>query len=375
MKNILKSILVLGFFLTLMASCKKEEAAPELRVIETKLETGPLENIGTIQLSSADFTASVEDEWCKIQQEGDVIHIVVEQNAEKTNRSTLIHITSNAGAKLVVPVTQRGLLFEVNSQTNDLNYSFSGGLKKINIISNIDYQVKFDQDWLSAEVVGDTLYVKADPYKPSDVNARRTGTAHIIYGTEEVALEFAQFNILSFEDFLGQAFLSYIDDSSLDEAFRKRIPVTITAKVAGSVFTVITGPMEVFENRPIAFDVTYNADATIQINSGQLLLPEFVDARAKDIINNNKVKVFAAAYNIADKFFSSNTDPLLKAYGKPTDTHMNYTFEKFNEWTSGRKTYTADGLAISAYRFGSSIMSRYGLIPPYLYMMDMRIEK
>ena len=82
MKNILKSILVLGFFLTLMASCKKEEAAPELRVIETKLETGPLENIGTIQLSSADFTASVEDEWCKIQQEGDVIHIVVEQNAE-----------------------------------------------------------------------------------------------------------------------------------------------------------------------------------------------------------------------------------------------------------------------------------------------------
>ncbi|MGN0021902.1 MAG: BACON domain-containing protein, partial [Sphingobacterium hotanense] len=216
MRNLFKYIFFLGIMATVMVSCKKDNDAPDLSVIETKLETGPLENKGTIQLSSSDYTATVEDGWCKIEPDGDIIHIVVEQNDDKVNRSTLIHITSNTGKKLVVPVTQRGLLFDVNSPVKDLNYSFKGGVKKINIISNVDYKVEFDQDWLSYKVEGDTLYLTADNYNTADLNAKRTAKAKIIYGTDEVVLDLAQLNILSYEEFLGAGRLSFIDNATIN---------------------------------------------------------------------------------------------------------------------------------------------------------------
>ena len=381
MKQIIKGILMLSILSIVLYSCKKDDVASELTVLETKVANGPLANTGTIQLSSTNFSATVEDEWCTIQTEGNVIHVSMDQNDSKTNRSTLIHITANDGKKLVVPITQRGLLFEVNSPLSNLNYSLKGGVKKINVISNIDYEVKFDQDWLSYEIVGDTLLLKANTFAPADLNERRTAKATLMYGNEEVVLELAQFNIFSYEDFMGAAFLSYVDHATLDESKRVRIPVTIKEKIPGTVFTVTTAPMAVLGNNRINIDVTYNPDASIQINSGQLIVRGLVEPKANDIINNNMVKVYAAAYNIAAKAFSTKADPLLKASGQSVGTGTQYKFEKFNEWDNGAllpsllKYYTADGLAISAYRFSSVSMSRYSTIAPYVYMLDLRLEK
>lgn len=381
MRNLLKYIFLLGVMATVMVSCKKDNSAPELSVVETKLGTGPLENKGTIQLSSADYTATVEDAWCKIEQDGNIIHITVEQNDDKTNRSTLIHITSGDGKMLVVPITQRGLLFDINSPIKDLNYSFKGGVKKINIISNVDYKVEFDQDWLSYKVEGDTLYITADSYQPADKNTKRTAKATIIYGTDEAVLDLTQLNILSYEEFLGPGRLSFIDNATVNETYRKTLSVNIVEKVNGSVFTVVTGPIATLSNRSIKIDVTYNPDGSIQINSGQLLFEDYYDERSTEINTNKLVRVYGMMYNIAAKTYSTNFDPLLKAIAESSTTGMVYRFNAFNKWNNGSpleilyREYAADGMAFPAYKLNTTTISRFTNIPPYVYMLGMRLEK
>jgi len=379
MKKILNYISFLLIGIMLFASCTKEEDATALAIISNTVTNGPLANEGIIQLTSSNFTASVEDDWCSLEIENDKIIVRTTQNEEKVNRSTLIHIVPTQGEdKIIVPITQRGLLFEVNSPTNQLSYSLKGGVKKINIISNVEYNVEFDEDWMSYEINGDTLYLKAEPLQGvSDPNFMRQAHVKVNYGVNNVDFNVSQYTIYDYSELLGDAYLSFIDGGSLDESKRVRIPVKLTAKQDGRIFTVTTAPLAHMQNFPVKFDININPDNTLEITTGQTVVAGYSDP-----VNTTVKNIFLTAYNVNAKAFCPNFGVFNKASAKIENGYVTYQFKPYDQFNNNAllqalmKYYDSDGLVVAAYSTATMMASgRVSKVAPYLYMMDLRLEK
>lgn len=379
MKKIAHIFFVFVALATFFVSCSKDNDAIPFQIVENTVNYAPLSSEGVLTFTSDDFTVRVEDDWCIIEKVGNQVKVSFSDNTTQINRSTLIHVTPNDGQDpVVVPITQVGLLFEINTPIEGISYSLNGGVKKINIIRNIDYTVESDQPWMSHEIIGDTLYLKADPLKGvSDPNFSRSAKTTIKYGDSQIQFETNQYTIYDYHDFIGEAYLSYINEASLDESKRVRVPVQISSKVEGKTFTITTAPLANMGNLPVKIDVEINPDNTLEIISGQLLASNY-----NEPLNAQAKRIYVQSYNVAAKAFCSTVDSYMKATAKVGDGVITYDFKPKGQFNNNAllailmKYYDADGLAVAAHRDQNiSSSSRLTAVPVYSYMMGLRLEK
>ena len=379
MKKIANIFFVFVALATLFLSCSKDNDTLPFQIVENTVNYSPLSSEGVLTFTTDDFSVHVEDEWCKIEKVGNQVKVSFSDNNTEINRSTLIHVIPASGADpIVVPITQVGLLFEVNSNIEGISYSLNGGVKKINIIRNIDYTVETDQPWLSHEIIGDTLYLKAEALAGvTDPNFMRKATATVKYGDRNIAFDLHQYTIYDYNDFMGEAYLSFINDASLDESKRVRIPVNINGKVDGKTFTITTQPIPAINNLPLQIDVEINADNTLEIISGQLLSSSFSDPK-----NTTVKRIYLQAYDVIQKAFCSTVNSYLKATANVGDGVITYSFEPKGQFSNNSllpsltKYYDPHGLVVAAHRDQNiSSSSRVSAVSPYQYMMKLRLEK
>ena len=379
MKKIANIFFLFIALTTLFVSCSKDNDSLPFQIVENTVNYSPLSSEGFLTFNSDDFTVRVEDDWCNIEKIGNQVKVSFSDNSTQINRSTLIHVTPNNGDDpVIVPITQVGLLFEINTPLEGISYSLNGGVKKINIIRNIDYTVESDQPWLSHEIIGDTLYLKAEPIKGvTDPNFSRKVTATIKYGDRNVKFDASQYTIYDYNDFIGEAYLSYINDLSLDESKRVRVPVKITGKVEGKIFTVTTDPIASMGNLPAKFDVNINPDNSLEIATGQLVASNYTDPT-----NANAKRIYLQAYNVAAKAFCVIQGSYLKANAKVGDSVITYDFLPNGQFNNNAllqalmKYYDANGIVFTAHRDQNiSSSSRLTTIAPYATMMSIRLEK
>ena len=379
MKKLVYLFILFISFTAVMTACSKDEVNEPFKIVKNTVNYSPLSSEGILEFNSADFTVRVEDDWCNIEKIGNQVKVSFSDNSTEINRSTLIHVTPNDGQDpVVVPITQVGLLFEINTSIEGISYSLNGGVKKINIIRNIDYTVETDQPWLTHEIVGDTLYLKAEPLKGvTDPNFSREAKATIKYGDRKVEFSTQQYTIYDYNDFLGDAYISYINDASKDESKRVRVPVKIEGKVEGKTFTIVTAPLANMSNLPVKIDVNINPDNTLEIATGQLLASNY-----NEPTNAQAKRIYVQAYNIAQKAFCGIAGSFLKASAKVGNGQIDYDFVPNGQFNNNAlltilmKYYDADGLAVTAHRDQNiSTSSRLTAVPVYLYLTGLRIEK
>ena len=253
MTNYIKiSMLFLPLLLVLIA-CSDDDNTNDFRIVRTVIDEKPISVVGTIELSSADFTFEVrKNDWCTVTKEDKILHIQAGANYDFMNRSTEIIINSGT-VEYRVPVTQTGVLFEFASGEEQLNYKFSydGGNIDLRILANVDFtysNTSDDTDWISIKENENGEFTLTIDQS----TVRRTGEVIFTYYEKELKVKIFQYKYLSISEYLGNARLSYDNE----DGDRKTVDVTITKNTADQVLN-IDGT---FEGSTYSIPVSYMSD-------------------------------------------------------------------------------------------------------------------
>lgn len=360
-------------FLTVFTGCKKEHEVKALHIIKSELPSSPLAHEGKVELSSNQFTATVEDDWCSILVEDNSIQLRISNNHNNSNRSTLLRIKPNAGGKdIIIPITQVGMLFDITTPIEQLNFSLRGGDRRINIARNIDYKVEFDNDWLDYTVHEDYLIITAKAG-----SAPRQSVARIVYGGNTVSIPIKQSFILSYEEFLGECSISFINDKTINESKRMTLKATIEPKEHGHSFILTTDALPQMLGKSLNIEMVMDNQGKLWIKSGQLQAAEVVDPKYPTV-----KRLYLVGYDKDKAGFCPNTttdyigDPIYAEAGSL------YKFSNPQGWftqniVTGKITeYAVHGLLVNGH-FDTPISnsSRISSVQPYIYLLDLQLTK
>lgn len=352
--------------------CKKNNNIEELYILKSELPAAPLAYEGSVTLSNDQFTASVEDNWCHIEVSGNTVSIQVEANYNNKNRSTLLRIKPTAGGKdLVVPITQIGMLFDINTPIENLTFSLGGNDRMVSISRNIEYRVEVDDEWVKYTIDEDFLTLHVDP-----ATAARTSMARIYYGDKTVEIPITQLYSLSFSELMGDCKISFINERSANEVMRTSLRANITPLVQNKTFLLTTEPVASMQNKPIKVEFELLPDGKLLLKSGQLQATGYVDNKYPTV-----KRLYMAYYDRVKNGFCPYTDTEYTGQAAPVGNETSYAFENEAGWFTtslvGTNTYYAiHGMVINGHQDTNiSTSSRISSAPPYLYMLDFKLIK
>lgn len=143
--------------LLLFAGCSSDDNDPAatLEVLESNVTFSASNGEGTIKVSeNIPFEAKVDQTWCIINVEGNVINVSVPSNLSLESRTALVTITSE-GDPLYVPVTQFGSILAIDNQL--LLFPEEGGRIAIPYKSTLPLEITYDAGWLKHEIEKDSV--------------------------------------------------------------------------------------------------------------------------------------------------------------------------------------------------------------------------
>ena len=141
---------------------------------------------GTIEIAtSAQFTATVDQTWCKLSISGKIITVTVEPNRSALARSANVSIKS--GDKInFVPVTQTPVYIHLDNY-NPLIFSANGGTIAFPYESDASVTVKTGVAWLSGQVENGSVVL--DAVQNTDSLKKRTAIVTLVAGNNLTSLD------------------------------------------------------------------------------------------------------------------------------------------------------------------------------------------
>lgn len=177
------------FLLTclLFVACNDDDNNAEgAYIIKSEVTFEAQGGTGTIEVSTDNLSASSDQDWCKVEAEGNIVKVTVPQNIDIGGRTALITILANNN-KLMVPVTQVAPVFIISS-TDPLSFFGNDETIELQVQSSLEVKISPEADWIKYEKTGNTI---AFHCTKSDVPLR-TGQVKIMSGTKTVTLECKQ---------------------------------------------------------------------------------------------------------------------------------------------------------------------------------------
>ena len=171
----------------LSAACDNDDNSPvKAYIIKSDTTFEAKGGNGTIEVSTGNLSVSSDKDWCKVEAEGNIIHITVPQNIDIGGRTALITILAD-GYELMLPVTQLAPIFIVSS-TDPLSFFGNGETIELQVQSSLEVKVTVDDDWIQYEQKENTISFHCTK---SDVPLRST-QVKISSGTKTVTLDCKQ---------------------------------------------------------------------------------------------------------------------------------------------------------------------------------------
>lgn len=231
MKTLIKLLGIYSFalfiVLNLVACRERSDIALQesFHVTATTLPTSYLGGEGLITLSEEGFTATSDQEWCKITVEGKSIKVVIDRYEGYASRSSNINVTKS-GKRINIPVTQLGT---VNFITNmdHLSYTYEGGTLSFAIQAQATPDIRIlngGDAWLSYNIAdGQITFTAIQNEGPA-----RDAPVEIIIGAYRMRViakqsrnpnESGIVEMVNYEDIPGKYILegTFIDDTFTQE--------------------------------------------------------------------------------------------------------------------------------------------------------------
>ncbi len=179
--------LYLFFLCFLAASCSNDDNDPAAtQILKSDVLFEAKGGTGTIELSTDQFKAVSDQEWCTIQPEGSIIKVSVPQNTDIGGRTALITITTR-DTELEVPVTQKAPVFIISS-TDPLSFFGNDQKIELQVESSLSITVQSDAEWLKCQQKDNSLIFSCTK---SDVPLRTT-QVKVTSGSKIVTLDCSQ---------------------------------------------------------------------------------------------------------------------------------------------------------------------------------------
>ncbi|WP_373802702.1 BACON domain-containing protein [Bacteroides heparinolyticus] len=259
-KNIL--LIILSTFI--IASCSDTSTLDDasFRVVKTDAEFGYKGGEGTIEVSEENVTAKAEDDWLKTNVSGTIIHITAEPNISYESRTTTV-LLKKGNTIQKVPITQFGTI----DDTNIYSHVFpTGGGKKSFLLKTVHLPPTVElpeeaKEWLTWEVVGDSIVFTAQPY--TGISQR---TAPVSVSPQNGAVTEVVFS--QYTSYEGTYRLSYIN---MKQEARNGFCIIEKNSEGGYTLKMIPQERADFGLSSISFQVVEMPDGSVVLNETQVL--------------------------------------------------------------------------------------------------------
>lgn len=183
--------ILLCFFLTGCDDDSKGDVGPDLEIAErigNITAAGGSVNV-TLSLEAAE--AKSNQSWCTTNVSGKTVTVTVAANPDLEGRTAIITVTKEKES-LFFPVTQIGNMTPT-PEVNTVNFDANGGIQKIYVDNVSPFTAIPEDDWISAEVIGDTLILTAQTNYTVNTN---TTTIKLTSGNLESEMTVTQTGII-----------------------------------------------------------------------------------------------------------------------------------------------------------------------------------
>lgn len=259
-KNIL--LIILSAFIIASCSDSPSLEVESFKVVSTDAEFDYEGGKGTIEVSEEGVTVKSEDAWLKTSVSGTTIQLTAESNISYESRTTKV-LLKKGNTVHQVPVTQFGTI----DDTNIYSYTFptEGGkksflLKTVHLPPTIEMSDE-TKEWLTWEVVGDSIVFSAQPYSGISLREAPVGVSPKGGAVNEVV--FSQYT--SYEGTYSMSYLNMKEEP--------RNGFCVIKKVSSGLYNLRMIPEEPtdFGIPSISFNVTEMPDGSIVLNESQVL--------------------------------------------------------------------------------------------------------
>ena len=207
-------------FAAATSSCGGDDNNPDLTetitILSSDLIFEPLGRTGSVEVQAfGTITAELESDWCTATVNGNVINVTVEDNNTFEGRTALLIIHAD-GAQRKLPVQQRGMA--LGSLPVSSHHSPKAGERfSLYIRHDLPIHLNIDDDWIHAEVVGDSMIINVDR---APNNAIRRGLIEFECGGFESQLDITQYDM---QYVLGNYYFAGTGQGGVAQAFRFRL--------------------------------------------------------------------------------------------------------------------------------------------------------
>ena len=207
-------------FAAATSSCGGDDNTPDLTetitILSSDLIFEPLGRTGSVEVQAfGTITAELESDWCTASVNGNVINVTVEDNNTFEGRTALLIIHAD-GAQRKLPVQQRGMA--LGSLPVSSHHSPKAGERfSLYIRHDLPIHLNIDDDWIHAEVVGDSMIINVDR---APNNAIRRGLIEFECGGFESQLDITQYDM---QYVLGNYYFAGTGQGGVAQAFRFRL--------------------------------------------------------------------------------------------------------------------------------------------------------
>ncbi len=148
-----------------LTSCGGDDETSDLSeaitIVKSDLIFESASRTGSVEIKTSEaFTVELESDWCEASVNGNIISVTVSDNTTFEGRTALLIIRAGEATRRL-PVQQRGMALG-SLPISDRHVENSGERFSLYIRHDLPVSFTIDEDWLHAEMVGDSMIVTAD---------------------------------------------------------------------------------------------------------------------------------------------------------------------------------------------------------------------
>lgn len=151
--------------LQLVSSCGDDDNAPDLSeaitVVRSDLIFDPVGRTGFVEVQTqGSFSVQLESDWCEASVNGNTINVTVSDNNTFEGRTALLVIRTDAAERRLA-IQQRGMALG-SLPISSRHVENAGERFSLYIRHDLPVNFTIDEDWLHAEMQGDSMIVTVD---------------------------------------------------------------------------------------------------------------------------------------------------------------------------------------------------------------------
>lgn len=194
---------------SLMMACSEDDKVADLTIQASQVTFDADGGQGSIQVSKPGIEVKSDEDWCKVEADGNVVKVSVDANESIEGRSARVEISAD-GQSVHVPVTQKGNIFTCDDSELGQVLPYEGGSVTVHLKSVAPYEViipESAQGWLSYTKDTDNGTITFTATPDADKTPRGAEVT-VKVGSKEI-----YYHIGSFEeqDIVGTYDVSYYD--------------------------------------------------------------------------------------------------------------------------------------------------------------------